>query len=392
MRALTKVLKAAAWWSLPAVAVLALGLMTSACVDDTADLLGPDPIATLKYGVPGGGGGGGNGGGGGQGGGGKKGDVYAELVYLYRAVDGRPIMKEFGTEACLQPIAYQAFEGGTEVTNPVDGRQVWLIPLVGDQVTLAAEEEEEEAPCDVDPAYLDYVREVEMSRLSMARSPKVYDRALNEVLNKLRFASELLLDPAGRLVVDGVTIDAPAENYAIHISLQKYGDIRGPLGTFDPPVQPGAQHAFLDHAASGIAGAADKYLGLNLDIVIYSNRVLDIPESTTVMETLESERVNGELLGVPGELYLDYGDYTYSRSETFPGCVQGYELVDGVPVLFEASLMEAVFGDEDFTGSNVYGFAQRADDARAVIAYTHDLLTVTAVDRIGESVVCTPEE
>ncbi len=315
-----------------------------------------------------------------------------ELVYLYRAVDGRPIMKEFGTEACLQPIAYQAFDGGTEVTNPVDGKQVWLIPLVGDQMVPAAEEEEEEAPCDVDPAYLDYVREVEMSRLSMARSPKVYDRALNEVLNKLRFAGAVLLDPAGRLEVDGVAIDAPAENYAIHIALENDGGISGPLGTFDLPAQPGAQHAFLDHAASGLAGAADKYLGLNLDLVIYSNRVLGIPGTTTAMPTLGSERVNGELLGVPGELYLDYSGYTYNRALTFPGCVRGYQLVDGVPVLFEARLMDEVFGGQDFTGSNVYGFAQRADDARAVIAFTHDLLTVLAVDRIGESVVCTPDE
>lgn len=341
----------------------------------------PDQLVTpsFRYGPPAGGGG--NGGGGG----GKKGDIYADLVLLYRAVDGRPIMKEFGTDACLQPVSYDAIPGITPVTNPANGKDVWLIPLVGDGVVPAAEEVE---VCDVDPAFLTYVREVELGRLNLGRSPtKVLDRAFAEVLRNLEAASVVLLDPAGRLEPDGVAIDAPAENYAIHTQLQIFGGLSGPLGTYPLPIQPGAQHPFLDHAASGLAGAADKTGTIGVDRVAYSNRIMGIADATSVLGVLVSQRVGGVLLGVAGEKYVSYGGYTYSRSATFPGCASGFLLVGTTTVPFSGTLIDLVFGGQNFTGSNINGFAQRADDALKVIAFAHDNV-ITSIDRIGTSTTC----
>lgn len=334
---------------------------------------------SFRYGQPGGGGGNG---GKGTPGGGKKGDLYADLMLLHRATDGRPIMKEFGPDVCLQPVSYDAIPGVVSITNPANGTDVWPIPLVGDGMVVTAEEVE---VCDVDPEYASYVREVELGRLNLGRSPpKVLDRAFAEVLRNLDAASLVLLDPAGRLEPDGVAIDAPAENYAIHAQLELYGLLLGPKGAYPLPPQTGGQHAFLDHAASGLAAAADKTGTINVDLVAYSNRIMGIPELTTAMGVLVSDRVSGTLLGVPGEKYLNYGGFNYSRAATFPGCASGLR-ADLTP--FSGQLIDLVFGGEGFTGSNINGFAQRADDALKVIAFTHDNV-ITSVDRIGEDATC----
>ena len=338
---------------------------------------------SFRYGQPGGNGSGG--GGPGVKGGGKKGDIYADLMLLLRATDGRPIMREFGEDACVQPVSYDAIPGVTSVTNPANGLDVWPVPLIGDGPVVTAEEVE---ACDVDPAFAGYVQEVELGRLNLGRSPsKVLDRAFAEALRNIAAATTVLLDPAGRLEPDGVAIDAPAESYAIHTQLELYGVLQGPQGTYPLPTQPGGQHAFLDHSASGLAGAADKTGAINVDLVAYSNRIMGIPELTSAMGVLVSERVGGTLLGVPGEWYLNYGGYGYSRSATFPGCASGL-LVDGLNATpFAGTLLDLVFGGEDFTGSDINGFAQRADDALKVIAFTHDNVIAT-VDRIGEDVTC----
>ncbi len=357
----------------------ALGMI--ACAQGQDDLITP----SFRYGQPGGGGNGnGKGGGGGGGGANKKGDVYADLVLLYRAVDGRPIMKEFGTTACLQPVSYSAIPGVTSVNNPVNGKDVWRVPLVGDGTVTP----EPETACDVDPAFTTYVKEVELGRLNLGRAPsKVLDRAFAELLRNLEAANVVMLDPAGRLEPDGVAVDAPAENYAIHVQLESYGVLTGPHGVVPLPAQPGSQHAFLDHAATGLAAAADKTGSINVDLVAYSNRIMGIPDLTNVLSVLVSQRVGGVLLGVPGETYASYGGYSYSRSATFPGCATGLLVVGTSTTPFSGTLMDLVFGGQDFTGTGINGFAQRADDALKVIAFAHDNV-ITSIDRIGEHATC----
>lgn len=354
------------------------------CADD-ADPVGPDETAVAfarggNGNGSGGGYGGGNGGGPPEGKGGKKGDLYAELVYTLRNVDGLPLLRNLAGEMCLQPVSYMQIPDVDPIVNEADGKEVWPIPLVGDLVTTLAEEEGEVAPCDVQPAYLDFVSEVDVGRLNQVRSPvKTLARALDEVFAKLDNATTLLLDPAGRLSPDGVPIDAPAENMAVHRELVLYGD----LDPYDLPL-PQGYTGFLDHAASMLAGAADKFGSIDLDLVVYFNRVIGFPGQVAGgMTTITGDGT----VGLDGEKYLNYRDYDYDRAETFPGCVMGYRVVGLDVVPFQGSIMTLVFGGQAFTESNVYGFAQRVDDARAVILFEHDTV-VTAMDRIGEDAVC----
>lgn len=114
----------------------------------------------------------GGGGGGGEDG---SGGLYSDLVLALRDVDGLPIMASFEvaseegvtTEYCVQPVVADPLPGMTEadaVVNPVDGRQVYKVPLVGDGDVVAEEDE----VCDPQPAYAMYVQEAELERLNMA--------------------------------------------------------------------------------------------------------------------------------------------------------------------------------------------------------------------------------
>lgn len=388
-------------------------LALTACQGDFTepDLTAPTD-GVYAHGEPGPGGGGG--GGGGNGGGPpdsdmKKGDMYADLVYLLRDVYGRPLIQSYTvidpetgdetTYRCVQPISNDPLPGIEEaVTNPVDGQEVYLIPLVGygdTEVAVAAEEEESDelAPCDIDPAYVDYPEEVPFGRLNLGRSPdRVLNQALREASGKLddwQAAGFLALDHAGRfmntdpVLVEETTIDAPAENLAIHRELQ----IRGTEWKPFLPVHPGVTgtDGFLDNAASGLSGAVDKGGYISPDMIVYNNRILGIPESTHAMATLGADI---GVAGEEGQLYIDYSGYSYDRAATFPGCAVWWTVVGDEATRHEATILDAVFGGVGFTGSNIAGFARRADDARAVIQFAHDNV-VTELDAIGESETCT---
>lgn len=392
-------------------------LALAACQDATGpDSLGPDSAVLAKGGNGGGGGGGGGGGPDNPGPPDKKGDLYADLVFLYRDANGLPLLKSYVVEEetvlCVQPVSYTPIpELDTTVpvtvetaVNPVNGLDVWLIPLYGDympppvpegEATLLAAESEEEvalAPCDpygeLDElgnlvlTYGDFADEVGFGRLNLGRAPqRTVDRAYSEVEIKLSAASAFLLDHAGRWAPDAVAIDAPAENLVIHREMVT----RGQFGTYLSPT-PQPWYGYLHHAASTLAGAADKFGVINEDLVVYNNRILGFPENVTGtgMTTILGDGVNG----FPGEKYLDYRGFTYTRSAAFPGCVvAGTWDPDGNPIRIEGTIMGMVFGGVDWSGENINAFATRADDARAVILYEHDYW-IYAIDRIGETAVC----
>ena len=320
-----------------------------------------------------------------------KGDTYAELVYLYRNEDGLPLLREVAGEMCLQPVSYSAVPDVDPVTNPVNGEDVWLLPLVGDaaaasELTVFSDEdhedgEEELEACDVQAEYADYALEVEIGRLNLGRSPDhVLDRALAEVYDKLDEAADVFLDHAGRLAPDDAPIDAPRENMAIQRELE----LTGALGGYGLP-WPTVYQGYLDHASSGMGAAADKFGEVGTDLVVYYDRLLDFPNQ---VEPGGMSTITGDgTVGILGRKYLDYGDFSYDRGETFPGCVVGFELVGEEMVPFEGTLMDIVFDGEPFTADNVHGFAQRTDDVRAVILFEHDTVIVE-IDRIGEAAVC----
>lgn len=375
------------------------------------------------------------GGGGGGGGGAPKGDLYSDLVVLYRSEEGLPILTAQplnpevagdplpgGTVFCLQPISAAPVPGLDSVQNPADGKQVSLIPLGGTGV--AGEE------CDVsagtvpgtDILYTALVQEVLFGRLNMGRSPvKVLAQQLREVTTTLAGSTAPIeIDEVGRFVwYDaagvGIEVDSPGNNLAIHKELQVAGELLAPNQV--PIVLPaqanldGDPTGFLDHAAAALGAAAGKGDLINLDLVVYNNRIIRIPTETTVLDTLTGDGTTGQL----NEVYVNYtaAGYAYKRSEVFPGCVRGL-LVDfptaGTYTPFSGTIMDCVFGSidtsgvcsdgVDFTGgaTALHSFAQRADDARAVIAFTHDNTVadstaildaeVAGVDQAGQTDVC----
>lgn len=331
-----------------------------------------------------------------------KGNLYADLVILHRTVDGLPIFSGVpagtpeepeevaeGYVPCLQPItaawvddpeigAYAASLNPplpNPLMNPADGKLVSPVPLGG--TGIAGEE------CDVRTVPTDFTafaQEVLFGRLNLGRSPtKVLAQQLRDVIGVLESATTLTLDAAGRLAADGAEIDSPGQNLAIHAELQKSGQLTASDQTsIELPMPPVSGYSFLDHAAAALGAAADKGGLVNLDLVVYNNRILNIPNETE-FSTLEG---NGDI-GEDGEQYYDYNDYSYDREAKYPGCVTGFFVIGDQSVPFSGPLMHFVFNNEGFMGSNVHGFATNADDSRRVIAFVHDNI-ITNVDTVGE--------
>lgn len=376
-------------------------------------------------GGPGGGGGGGGAGGGPPpdrgGGGGGRGDLYADLIVVLRNAQGLPLLTEVptaeGSVNCLQPISAAPVGGLVEVTNDADGKQVSLIPLGGTGV--------EGEECDVDPDYAYLVQEVLFGRLNLGRSPtKVLSQQLRDVTGVLASSVQQVdIDEAGRFVAYvpiATEIDSPGNNLAIHKELQVEGELRDQTQALILLPAP-ANDGVLDHAAAALGAAAGKGDSISLDLVVYNNRILNIPNETGFLPTLTGDGDVGEA----GERYINYtgADYAYTRSDTFPGCVRGL-LADfpnpGDFTPFSGTIMDCVFGTitfddggdsdpdndvavcaggADFTGETaVHSFAQRADDARAVIAFVHDNAVADStailpaeqagVDQAGGDLVC----
>lgn len=367
------------------------------------------------------------------------GDLYSDLVFVYRTEEGLPIyigvpagvedveevdvratmtrlQGDFaaadlpgGYVACEQPIAEAGVPDqagmiaayilstapnlSNPLFNPADGRDVTPVPLGGTGV--AGEE------CDVlydpDLAYdfREYTDEVSFGRMNVGRSPeRVLRQQLTEVANLLKGPDVVIgWDHAGRISVNGVAIDSPLQSLAIHETLMEHGQIIGapalpnlPWNDLAPPLPdpPMDDLDWLDYAAAAIGGAADKgdYRvagGINLDLIVYNNRILHIPNETLWADTLEGDGTEGAL----NELYIDYSGYTYKRSDKYPGCFEGFGLGPD-----QGFLMDAVFAGQEFEASNIFGFATAADDSRRVISFGHDYLDGARFDQAGSDALC----
>ena len=295
--------------------------------------------------------------GGGGGGGGQPGDttgsLYADLVIALRAENGTPILKKYvvpeteeapeATEYCVQPVSYEPVPGLTSSENPVDGRDVWILPLQGEWIAnppdvLPVEEIE---ACDPWPQYAMFVSEVELERLNLVRTDdRVIADKLGDVERKLTFADNIALQSTGRITFDGTTIDASPENAAIYQSLMKTGTIPGlPAGMAGPPAWIGPEgdaesnsrfHAW-ELAAVAIGAAASKGTPLNVDTVEYYNRISGFTTSdptwdqwTGVSFVLSDDPASDPANPTPladSDKFVDYSSFTYSRSKTYKGSV-----------------------------------------------------------------------
>lgn len=264
----------------------------------------------------------------------KKGDLFGDLWVILRDANGVPILSAAGF---VQPL-------------DKDGN---LIPL-----------DAEGAPLDES-----LVVEVDFGRTNVARSPeKVLDKSLDAVVTAINAADSVAFDDAGRLVLttDGVakTIDSPLENLAIYETLMSTGSIPGitdpsKLGDLSYLADGTKTTADLTAATGFLAGSTDKESPLSVDEVVYLNAILGI---------------TGTITGTDGKTYVDFSSITYDREAVY-GDETVSVLVETSPGIFEVkdvNVYEAVFASTQDTGTGADGFAQAADDARAVLLYVHD--------------------
>lgn len=269
----------------------------------------------------------------------KKGDLFGDLYVILRDQNGIPVLDEHGH---VQPIDAQGN----------------LIPI--------NEEGEIEA------GYENLAQEVELGRLNVGRSPdKVTDHAYDEAISTINSATAITVDASGRIVVtiNGAekTIDSPLENMALYIALMENGYLPGldlqdgvSLGSLSYLADTSFTNADLMMAASLLAAASDKAGNLTRDEVIYLNTMLDI------------DGVN-PMTGADGRTYVDYSAATYDRSDTYTGTITFVRAnADGTFTTVTETIMSAVFGGVDYTGTQLSAFAQAAEDARAVLAFVHD--------------------
>jgi hypothetical protein len=327
----------------------------------------------------------GNGGGNGGGGGGTEPPDLGDLVVLYRDADGVPYLTP---DSCVQPLP--------SATCPATCVLVPGVPAGPDVIPV------DPATCAITAECATCTQEVDFGRINDARSPDtVFATQLDDVIVNLSTADCITQDPAGRLVtsrVDGgvvtsAAIDSPLQNLAIYKQLV----LSGHVGTASGVVLPGNLH---DNAARSLGAASDKTGEVNVDLVAYLNQIMGLadPNTPTMLDPKFCIDVKEEVKGVVQmvqKCYLNYRGYGYNRATNFGALPAPAYIPAGAPVngtfeyledlgtvpptfaLANGPIAETVFPDgagsalPGFTGGNIGGFAQAADDARAVIDYMH---------------------
>ncbi len=314
---------------------------------------------------------------GGGGGGGAEAPDYGDLFVLYRDTYGVPIPTRDG---CQQPLAAAEFAGCLDISSaPGD---CLLIPIDPDT-------------CTVLPEYASYTQEVDFGRINALRFPdSVFESQLKEATSTLATADCISLDPAGRLVAsstkDGVTktstIDSPIQNLAIYRQLL----LEGNLGAAVPLTD------WLATAARAFGVASAKDGEVTVDMVVYANQILGLPDpnTSTMLPTrciTVREEVKGKVQWVK-KCFLDYSAYNYDRDTNFSSLpspayipadapqegwfeylsllsesTRTFDIVQG-PIL---AAVPELWADPSLRTSNLAGFTQAADDTRAVIEFMH---------------------
>jgi len=264
----------------------------------------------------------------------KKGDLFGDLWVILRDSNGVPILTP---EGFVQPL-------------DADGNPI---------------------PLDAEGAPIDETLtiEVELGRLNVGRAPtSVLVRRADEVIALLQQATDLSLDPAGRLVitVDGVanTIDSPLENLAIYVALMTTGSIPEltdlPGTDYDFMVDGTFTMQDVEAAASFLAAATDKTGVFTSDEIAYINAFLDINTTTTGNVTYTD---------------MDFSTFSYDRSDAY-ATTEATVLIkqtDGSFLPTVVNIYDVVFSNTDVTVSgSLDAFTQAAEDARAVIEYIHE--------------------
>ncbi len=316
------------------------------------------------------------------------GSTFSDLYIIQRTVNGVPMpsgpfQEVGGPVTCVSPIAvidgaYADIPGIPSTTNPVDGRLVDLVPLRGNTVTTPAEDD---TACLPQVGFEQYVAEVDLERLNLARtSDEVLDRKIEEVALKLTGAV-VTLDGAGRITANGVPIDASPEHVAIYRSLMDTGTIPGlttdpafiQQGDTTPPPPDGFDQWMLAAAAIGTAGG--KSVPIGPDTIQYFGR---IAAPTGGVGAWGYIPVLPATFGTPPEEFIDFTDFSYERADVFQGCTTWLDVetlkweYGTVLSRIQTDVWPDIVDLSGGTATNVAGFTQLADDVRAVINYLHE--------------------
>jgi len=266
----------------------------------------------------------------------RKGDEFGDLwVYVRDPLTGLPT-----TVDCDAGTCYTVVVCADDACTTTD-------------TYLISTDPEAELPAGVTPV------EVELGRLNLGRAPTtVIEHAEDEAITKITADGVTLsLDPAGRIMVDGVTIDSPLENLALYIAIMT-GDTQV-LAALQPLL---ADSSTLELAAALLGGAADKTGTLTVDVVYYSNVIYDLVPS--------------------GEDYVDYSSMTYDRSVYDATVDYHYYDTDGTTVLnATVNLKDYLVATQPELPSDggVTLFTVASDDALEVVELIHTQIHTTVL-------------
>ena len=284
----------------------------------------------------------------------RRGDLFGDLWMILRDDNGVPILVKW--------------VDGVQVVYPGTGStDGWFVqPLDADGNPIPLDEEghpvDESLPV-----------EVELGRLNVARAPeKVMDHSLVEALSKLASATEVTLDPSGRLVADGVTIDSPLENLALFKAIVSTPAVDGVITLTASATVDGQDVTYsfdisVDQAglvaAAAIAAASDKTGTLTYDEVMYI----------------------ADFFGLSSELSSFVTTWNYERDDVYTDDITVWILEgvdtdgDGIFDVYypvEVQINQAVeFNDLPMIvadNNGIDSFAQAADDSVQVLEFVHD--------------------
>lgn len=329
-----------------------------------------------------------------SGGGGNTPPDYGDLFVLYRNDNGVPYVTaevlvpdpESGQYVtgglCVQPLANISCPGECIVESEPTGQDVIDV----DPIT-----------CSVPAECALCVSEVEFERDNVIRAREsVLAQQLRDATTKLLTAGCVTLDPAGRPVASTLvdsevissTIDSPLQNLAFYKQFMTVGYIGDSQG--------GAIDLYGDDylvgAARALGASSSKEGEVTVDMVVYMNQILGLTEDGASMLPRISVNVREEVKGVMKVVqkwFLDYSGYSYDRESNFSTIEQslpspayipdefGYgqfeylAKVGDVYVPTISPIISTVFDQTAFDGDQLTGFAQAADDTRAVINFMH---------------------
>ncbi len=361
------------------------GLFSTLIKTMVAVFIGSFALVGSVYAAPGGGGspgGGGPGGGSSGGGGGGSAPDLGDLLVLHRDASGVPVLT---ADSCWQPLPSASCPETCVPVEASNDATVMVLPV-------------DPATCAVTPECGICTQEVDFGRINDIRSPDtVFLSQLEDVVVNLATADCVSQDPAGRLVTSRVSldeegdtvvsssaIDSPLQNLAIYRQLLLTGTLGLPL--------PGD---VLSTAARGLGAGSDKSGFVSVDMVAYVNQIMGLTDDgvSTILDPKICINMKSEVTGqvqLVRKCFLDYSAYGYNRATNFgalpapayipeddpqEGTFEFVYVISEDPPTFGIMtdlITTTVFDDEPGeTGGNIGGFAQAADDARAVIDYMH---------------------